>query len=92
MVERVGPYPLTVKGLAHPTGSRVEPTQEFLEVRVGIVGPRRGLRMVLYCEHRKFFVANAFHRSVVQIYVGNLQPGSARNSPVFTLHREAMVL
>jgi len=70
----------------------VQQAEEFLKMRVGVMRSRRGLRVVLHGEHWKFFVANAFHRSVVQIYVGNFQRRSTLNSPIFTLYREAMVL
>ncbi len=53
--------------------------EEFLEMGVGVVGSWSGFRVVLHSEHWKFFVANAFHRSVVQIDVACLKAGRTYN-------------
>ncbi len=60
---------------------------------VGVVRSRRGFRVVLHCEDRKFFVANTFHGSVVEIEVGDLQtPGAPGTPDVVSLHRKTVVL
>ena len=61
-------------------------------MRVGIVGSRRGLRVILHGKDRKFFVANAFHRSIVEIDVGDLESRCTRDSFYFPRDREPMVL
>lgn len=70
----------------------MQQTEEFLEMRVGVVGSRRGFRVVLHGEYRKFFVANAFHGSVVQIPVGNLEPAGAGHRITLSPDRESVVL
>jgi hypothetical protein len=70
----------------------VQQAEEFLKMWVGIVGSRRGFGMVLHGEHWKFFVANAFHRSVVQVAVSDLEPAGARHALPLTPNRESVVL
>ena len=48
----------------------VKSLQEFLEVFTGIVRPRSGLRMILYCKNRQFAVPNAFNGVVIEVKVG----------------------
>jgi hypothetical protein len=56
--------------------SRPDQGQELGKMGVGIVG-RGTLPVVLHCENWKCFVPKAFHRSVVQVHVGDLEIGRA---------------
>ena len=52
----------------------------------------RGFRMILHREDRKFFVANAFHGSVVQIDVGDFEIRRSRDGGSVAPERETVVL
>jgi hypothetical protein len=56
------------------------------------MGAGGSLRVVLHGEHRKFFVANAFHGSVVEIDVGHLEPLRARHPMLVASDRKPVVL
>ena len=77
-----------------PTGWGSDPhqPQEFLEVRVGIVGSGRGFRMILHRKDWKFFVANAFHGLIIQIDVGHFESRRAGNAAFLTRHGESVIL
>ena len=70
----------------------MQQAEEFLEMRVGVMRSRRGLRVVLHGEHWKFFVANAFHRSVVQVAMGDLKIARAGNGVALSQNRESVIL
>ena len=53
---------------------------------------RGGFRMVLDGKDRKCFVPNAFHRSVIQIDVSDLQIARAGDGALLTLNRKSVVL
>jgi hypothetical protein len=61
-------------------------------VGVGVVGSWRGFRVVLDGKDRKCFVPNAFHRSVVEIDVGDLQIARPGDGSLLALNRESVVL
>ena len=46
---------------------RVKRLDEFGEVLTGVVGPGRGLRMVLHSENRQFFVPNTFDGAIIEV-------------------------
>ena len=58
----ISAYLLTVKSL-----------DEFREVPLGIVRPRRGLRMVLDGEHRQFPVPHTFDGVIIEVTVCHLK-------------------
>src|SRR5690606_16257680 len=47
--------------------------KEFLEMWISVMWSRGRLRVVLHGKHRKSFVANTFHSSIVEIDVGDLK-------------------
>ena len=53
---------------------------------------RGGFRVVLDGKDRKCFVPNAFHRSVIEIDVSDLQIARAGDRAVLPLNRESVVL
>jgi hypothetical protein len=59
---------------------------------VGVVGSRGGFRVILDGKDWKFFVANAFHRPVVQIEMGDLQAGRPRHTGGVAFEGKSMVL
>jgi len=59
---------------------------------VGIVGPGGRFRVVLHCENWKCFVPKAFHRSVVQVHVGDFEIGGAGDSLRSAIHRKSVIL
>ena len=61
-------------------------------MRVGVVRSRGRFRVVLHGKNRKCFVPKAFHGSVVEIEVSDLEIGCARYSLGASLHRKSMVL
>src|SRR5262245_35708816 len=63
-----------------------------MKMGVGVVRARCGLRVILDSEYRKCFVAKAFHRSVVQIEVGDLQLGRTGDPFGRSLNCKAVVL
>ena len=56
------------------------------------MGSRRGFRVVLDGKDRKCFVPNAFHRSVIEIDVSDLQIARAGDGALLALNRESVVL
>ena len=52
----------------------------------------RGFRMILHGEDRKFFVANTFHGSVVQVDVRDFEIRRPWDGGSVTLERETVVL
>src|SRR5687767_8302357 len=61
-------------------------------MRVGVVRSRGRFRVVLHGENRKCFVPKAFHGSVVEIEVSDLEIGCAGDSFGAPLHRKTVVL
>lgn len=53
---------------------------------------RGGFRVVLDGKDRKCFVPNAFHRSVIEIDVSDLQIARAGDRALLALNRESVVL
>jgi len=59
---------------------------------ISIVRPGRGFRVVLHCKNRKCFVANTFHRSIVQIQVRHREIGRPGHPIRATLERKTVIL
>lgn len=59
---------------------------------VGVVGTGGGFWMILYSENRKCFVPKAFHRSVIQVHMSDLEIGRAGDPLRRPVNRKPMVL
>ena len=77
-------------GILPPAGP--DQGQKFGKMGVRVVGARRGFRVVLHGENRKCFVPKAFHRSVIQVHVGDLEIGGAGDPFWRAVHRKTMIL
>ena len=72
--------------------SRPDQVEKFGKMGMRIVRARRRLRVILHRENRKCFVPKAFHGSVVQIDVGDLEIGRAGDAVGGPVHRESVIL
>src|SRR3982751_2297074 len=59
---------------------------------LGVVGSRRGFRVVLHGKNRVLAVLDPFHCSVIEVEVGDLERLRTGHTARFAPHREAMVL
>ena len=83
---------LVCQGLGTLRLSHSERGHEFGEVRKRVVGPRRGLGMVLHSEKRELAMANPLDGPVVEIEVRHLERGRSGNAVCIANHSETMVL
>ena len=90
--ETLRAYTLTVKGLAHPGGLTRQSFARIRQSGVSVMRSWGGFRVVLDGKDRKCFVPNAFHRSVVEIDVSDLQIARSGDGALLALNREAVVL
>jgi hypothetical protein len=70
----------------------VKSLEELPKVALGIVRPRRGLRVVLDGENPILSVPHAFDSAVIEVKVGDLERGGAGNAAGVSLDGESMVL
>src|SRR2546427_3433093 len=70
----------------------VKSLEELLEVSLGVVRTRRGLRVVLHGENRVLPMLHSFDRAVVEVKVRDLKRRGTRYAGGVTPHREAVVL
>jgi len=70
----------------------VKSLEELLKMSLGVMGSRRGLRVVLDRENRVFPVLYALDGLVVEVQVCHFECFCARNAARFPPNRESVVL
>ncbi len=70
----------------------VKSLEKLSEVPLGVVWPRRGLRMVLDRENGSLPVADTFHSAIIEVTMCHLKFFRAGNGPLIAPNREAVVL
>ena len=70
----------------------VKSLEELFEVPLGVVWPRRSLRVVLHRENRVLPVLHPFDGAVVEVNVGDLKRFGTWYGPGVAAYREAVVL
>jgi hypothetical protein len=63
-----------------------------LEVTLGVVGSRRGLRVVLDRENGRFAMPNPFYGAIIEVEVRHLKSIGTGYAPGIALNREPVVL
>ena len=70
----------------------VKSLEELLEMALGVMGARRGLRMVLNGKDRFVLVLDPFYGAIIEVTMRHLKLISTRNDTALPPNREPVVL